>query len=54
MTYLIGKFYVQYPDGSLVPCQNYATAKYLVDVGDAEKIVDVTTQIMSVKDKVKK
>lgn len=47
MAFLIDTWYVQYPDGSLVPCQNYATAKYLVDVGDADRIVDVTREIMS-------
>ena len=47
MSFLIDAWYVQYPDGSLVPCQNYATAKYLVDVGDADRIVDVTREVMS-------
>ena len=46
-TYLIGKWYVQYADGTLVPCQNRATAEYLVNIGDAERIVDVTQQLMS-------
>lgn len=54
MNYNIDTWYVQYPDGSLVPCQNYATAKYLVDIGDAEKIVDITRQVMTIKTKVKK
>ena len=47
MAFLIDTWYVQYPDGSLVPCQNYSTAKYLVDIGDADRIVDVTREIMS-------
>lgn len=45
-TYQIGKWYVQYSDGTLVPCQNYGTAKYLVDIGDAERVVDVTSALM--------
>ena len=47
MSYLIDTWYVQYPDGSLVPVQNYSTAKYLVDIGDATRVVDVTREAMS-------
>jgi len=46
-TYQIDKWYVQYADGTLVPCQNRATAEYLVNIGDAERIVDVTRQLMN-------
>ena len=46
MAYLIDTWYVKYPDGSLVPCQNYSTAKYLVDIGDAVGVVDVTGELM--------
>jgi hypothetical protein len=45
-TYLIDKWYIQYADGTLVPCQNRATAEYLVNIGDAERIVDVTRELM--------
>jgi len=46
MAYLIDTWYVKYPDGSLVPCQNYGTAKYLVDVGDAESVVYPTAALL--------
>jgi hypothetical protein len=46
MSYLIGKWYVEYPDGSILPCQNYGTAKYLVDNGYALRIIDVTRELM--------
>ena len=45
-TYLIDTWYVRYSDGSLVPCQNYATAKYLVNVGDAEAVVYPTRELL--------
>jgi hypothetical protein len=45
-TYLIDTWYIQYADGTLVPCQNRATAEYLVNIGDAERIVDVTRELM--------
>ena len=45
-TYQIGKWYAQYSDGTLVPCQNYSTAKYLVDIGDAEAVVYPTAELM--------
>mgnify|MGYP001025518234 CR=1 FL=1 len=45
--FIIGAWYVQYGDGTLVPCQNRSTAEYLVNIGDAERIVDVTRQEMS-------
>jgi hypothetical protein len=47
-TYLIGKWYVKYPDGTIAPCQNYATARYLVENGLAEAVVDVTREVMAV------
>lgn len=46
-TYLIDTWYVEYPDGSLVPCQNYGTAEYLVDIGDAVRVVDITKAYMN-------
>jgi hypothetical protein len=46
MAFLIDTWYVEYPDGSLVPCQNFGTAKYLVDIGDAIRVVDVTKEYM--------
>ena len=46
MAYLIDTWYVEYPDGSLVPCQNLATAKYLVNIGDAVRVVDPTRELM--------
>ena len=45
-TYLIDTWYVKYRDGSLVPCQNYATAKYLVNIGDAEAVVYPTAELL--------
>jgi hypothetical protein len=47
MSYLIGKWYVKYYDGTLEPCQNYGTARYLVDNGFAESVVDMTRELMS-------
>jgi hypothetical protein len=44
--YIIDTWYVKYFDGQLVPCQNYSTARYLVDIGDAEAVVDVTGELM--------
>ena len=46
MTYLIDTWYVEYPDGSLVPCQNLSTAKYLVNIGDAVRVVDPTRELI--------
>ena len=46
MSYLIGTWYVKKFDGTLEPCQNRATAEYLVNIGDAERIVDVTRELM--------
>jgi hypothetical protein len=48
MSYLIGKWYVEYPNGDIGPCQNYATAKYLVDNGYADRIIDMTREMMAV------
>ena len=48
MSYLIGKWYVKKFDGTLEPCQNYATARYLVENGLAEAVVDMTREIMAV------
>lgn len=45
-TYLIDTWYVRYSDGSLVPCQNYSTARYLVNVGDAEAVVYPTGELL--------
>jgi hypothetical protein len=47
MSYLIGTWYVKKFDGTLEPCQNYATARYLVDNGLAEAVVDVTADLMA-------
>ena len=47
-TYLIGKWYVKYSDGTIAPCQNYSTARYLVESGLAEAIVDMTREAMAV------
>jgi hypothetical protein len=47
MSYLIGKWYVKMFDGTLEPCQNYKTARYLVDNGLAEAVVDITTEMMA-------
>jgi hypothetical protein len=46
MSYIIGAWYVMYPDGSLVPCENYGTARYLVDNGYAVGVVDPTKELM--------
>ena len=46
-TYFIDKWYVEYPDGRLEPCYNKSTAQYLVNHGDAVRIVDVTRELMS-------
>jgi hypothetical protein len=46
MTYLIGRWYIKMFDGKLEPCQNYGTAKYYVDNGLAEAIVDPTGELM--------
>ena len=46
-TYLIGKWYVKYFDGTLAPYQNYNTARYLVENGLAEAVVDMTREVMS-------
>jgi hypothetical protein len=46
MTYLIGRWYVKMFDGTLQPCQNYGTARYLVDSGYAESVVDPTAELM--------
>ena len=45
-TYLIDTWYVKYSDGTLVPCQNYNTARYLVDIGDAEEVVYPTAELL--------
>jgi hypothetical protein len=47
MAYLIDTWYVEYHDGSLYPCQNKRTAEYLVNIGDAKRIVDVTRVLMT-------
>jgi hypothetical protein len=47
MTYLIDTYYIQYPDGRLVPCQNRKTAEYLVENTEAIKIVDPTKELLS-------
>jgi len=47
MTYLIDTYYIQYPDGRLVPCQNRKTAEYLVTNTNAVRIVDMTREVMS-------
>jgi hypothetical protein len=41
MTYLIDTWYVEYPDGTIGPVQNLATAKYLIKSEAAVRIVDV-------------
>lgn len=45
--FIIDTFYVEYPDGNLVPCQNRGTAEYLVANTDAITIRDITREIMS-------
>ena len=45
-TYLIDTWYVRYADGGLLPCYNYKTARYLVDIGDAEAVVYPTTELL--------
>jgi hypothetical protein len=47
MSYLIGKWYVEYLDGEIGPCQNLATAKYLVENGYAVRVIDMTRELMS-------
>ena len=47
MTYLIDTWYVEYPDGRLVPCQNRGTAEYLLDNTDAICIRDITREVMT-------
>ena len=47
MSYLIGRWYVKHYDGSLAPCQNYNTARYLVENGLAEAVVDITREVMA-------
>jgi hypothetical protein len=47
MAYLIGKWYVKHYDGTLEPCQNYSTARYLVENGLAEAVVDMTREVMA-------
>ena len=47
MSYLIDTWYVEYPDGRIEPCQNLATAKYLVVSGVADRIVDMTREVMA-------
>jgi hypothetical protein len=46
MSYIMGAWYVMYPDGSLVPCENYSTARYLVENGYADSVVDITKEVM--------
>jgi len=46
MSYQIGKWYIKMFDGTLQPCQNYATAKYYVDNGLAVAIVDPTRELL--------
>lgn len=45
-TYLIDTWYVEYKDGTLIPCQNRATAEYLVKNGYAVRMVDITREMM--------
>lgn len=45
-TYIISAWYIEKADGTLVPCQNYKTAKYLVANTDAVRIVDPTRELM--------
>lgn len=40
-TYLIDTWYVEYPDGSIGPVQNLATAKQLIMSEVAVRIVDI-------------
>jgi len=47
MAYLIDTYYIQYPGGKLVPCQNRKTAEYMVKNTEAIAIVDVTREEMS-------
>jgi hypothetical protein len=43
-TYLIGVWYLEYSDGTLIPCQNRATAEYLLNTTDAIAIRDITRE----------
>jgi hypothetical protein len=47
MSYLIGKWYVEYLDGRVEPCQNYSTARYLVVSGVASRVIDITREMMA-------
>jgi hypothetical protein len=47
-TYLIDTYYVEYPDGSIGPVQNLATARYLIKSEVAVRIVDIHRQALGV------
>jgi len=47
MAYIIDTWYVEYLDGTIGPCQNRKTAEYLVSVGEAIRLVDITRELMS-------
>jgi hypothetical protein len=47
MEYIIGTWYVEYPDGRIEPCQNRGTAEYLVTNTDAIRIRDITRELMT-------
>ena len=44
--YLISTWYIEKADGTLVPCQNYKTAEYLVTNTEAIRIVDPTRELL--------
>lgn len=46
-TYIIGVWYLEYADGTLVPCQNRATAEFLLRTTDAIRIRDITREMMT-------
>jgi hypothetical protein len=45
-TYIMGVWYLEYADGTLVPCQNRATAEFLLRATDAICIRDMTRELM--------
>ena len=41
MTYFVDTWYIELPDGKLEPVANLATARYLVSIGEALRVVDM-------------
>jgi hypothetical protein len=48
MVYQIGRWYIEYNDGVIGPCYNWATAKYLVDNGYAVRMFNPTEELLKV------